>query len=217
MISSPDNHPGTRDASAERILDEALALGERTGWDAVHMYELAAACGLGLSQLAQHFAGKDALVERWFDRADAALLAAPGCPGWQKLSPRERLQRALWRWLEALAPHRRLTIAMLRYKLQPDHLHLQALGAMRVSRTVQWLREAAGVPTIGWRRELEEVALTAIYLASFAYWLVDDSPGADRSSRFIDRQLALAERLALCLGTSMGRPSARARRAGSDR
>jgi len=199
---SANESDGGPAATAERILDAALALAERIGWDALHLYQLADELQIGLADLGEHFDSKDALAERWFDRADRALLAAPEAPGWQACSVRERLHRAIFCWFDALAAHRRPTVAMLRYKLQPDHLHLQALGLTRVSRTVQWIREVAGLPSVGWRRELEEVALTAIYLASFAHWLADDSPGAERTGRFLDRQLRRAERVALSLGTN---------------
>ncbi len=177
----------------DEILDAALALGEQRGWDAVHLHEIAQALGLSLATLRQSFDDKDALAEAWFDRADAALLAAAEAPGWHRLSPRQRLHRAIRAWLEALAPHRRLTAAMLRYKLQPEHLHLQALGAVRVSRTVQWIREVAGLPSVGWRREVEEAALTAIYLATLARWLTDDTSASLRSERLLDGLLGRAE------------------------
>jgi ubiquinone biosynthesis protein COQ9 len=183
----------------QRILDTALDLGEQRGWDAVHLHEIAQALGIGIADIGRHYEQKDAIAEAWFDRADAALLRAPLVPGWTDLSPRERLQRAIFSWLDALAPHRRLTAEMLRYKFQPEHLHLQALGLMRVSRTVQWIREAAYLPSLGWRRELEEAALTAMYVSTFACWLNDDSPGAERTRAFLDRLLAGAERAALWL------------------
>jgi AcrR family transcriptional regulator len=183
-----------------KILDTALELGERRGWDAVHLHELAQALDITVADIQRHFEGKDAIAEAWFDRADVALLAAPQTPGWQELPVRERLQRAILAWLSALAPHRRLTAQMLRYKLQPEHIHLQALGLTRISRTVQWIREAALLAEVGWRRELQEAALTAIYLSTFAYWLNDDSPQSERTRALLERLLATAERAALRLG-----------------
>ncbi len=184
----------------ERIVDAALSLGEAHGWDAVHLHDVAAALGITLADIRQHFPTKDAIAEAWFDRADRRLLAASNAQEWAQLTVRERLHRAIFAWLEALAPHREQTAAMLRYKLQPDHLHLQALGLARVSRTVQWIREVAGIASTGWRREVEEVALTAIYLTTFATWLRDDSEGATRTHAWLDRALRLAERAALRLG-----------------
>jgi ubiquinone biosynthesis protein COQ9 len=178
------------------ILDAALALAEQRGWDAVHVHDVAQAMGVPLAEIARHYGDKDALVEVWFDRADAALLAMPDSPGWMELAPRQRLHQAICAWLAALAPHRRITGHMLRYKFQPEHLHLQAHGAVRISRTVQWIREVARLPAVGWRRELEEAVLTSIYLATFTRWLGDDSLGADRTRAFLDRLLSVAERTA---------------------
>ncbi|MFN3417684.1 MAG: hypothetical protein ACK4ZD_15390 [Caldimonas sp.] len=110
---------------------------------------------------------------------------------------RDRLERALWAWLQAQAPHRRLSAAMLRYKLQIDHLHLQVQGVLRVSRTVQWWREVARLPSVGLRREAEEVALTGLFLATYARWLRDDTPQAALTRDWLVRQLARAEALAL--------------------
>jgi ubiquinone biosynthesis protein COQ9 len=180
----------------EAILDTALALAGQRGWDAVHMHDIADAMGVPLAEIARHYGDKDELVEAWFDRADAALLALPESPGWMELTPRLRLQQAICAWLEALAPHRRISAHMLRYKFQPEHLHLQAQGAVRISRTVQWLREVARLPAVGWRREFEEAVLTSIYLATFARWLADDSAGAERTRAFLDRLLSGAERTA---------------------
>jgi hypothetical protein len=96
-------------------------------------------------------------------------------------------------WYQALAAHRIVTRDMLGYKLQPEHLHLQALGIVRISRTVQWIREVALVPAVGWRRELAEAVLTSIFLTAFAYWLFDDSMGARRTHELLDRLLRGAD------------------------
>ena len=188
--------PATADPLREAIVDTALELGEQLGWDAVHLHQIAQAQGMALADIAQRFAHKDAIAEAWFDRADQALLAVPSSPGWEQLDPLERLHAAVFAWLDALAPHRRLSGQMLRYKLQPEHLHLQALGAVRVSRTVQTLREVAGLKSAGWRREAEEAALTAMYLTTLLSWLRDDSAGASASRVFLRRWLGRADLVA---------------------
>jgi AcrR family transcriptional regulator len=196
MTDVSDSHAGDDGDLAQRIVDTAIELGERRGWDAVHLHEIARLLGIGLADIGRHYDQKDAIAEAWFDRADAALLMVSQAPGWIDLDPRERLHHAIFSWLDMLAPHRRLTAEMLRYKFHPEHLHLQALGLMRISRTVQWIREAACLPSTGLRRELEEVALTAIYVTTFAHWLGDESPGAARTHDFLGRLLAGAAFLA---------------------
>jgi len=181
---------------AEHILETALMLGERHGWDALHLHDVARQMGIGLAEIHRHYRQKDDLAEAWFDRADLALIRAGECAGWDSLTVRERLLKAILAWFEALAPHRGLSAEMLRYKLQPDHLHLQVGGLMRISRTVQWIRETARLPTVGWRRELEEVVLTGIFLSTVGCWLLDRSPDARRTRAWLEGRLAAAERVA---------------------
>lgn len=181
---------------AERILDAALGLARQRGWDALHLHEIAAALGIGVADLHRHFRQKDDLAEALFDRADLALLRAGDDAHAASLPVRERLEQVILAWLQALAPHRQLVAEMLRYKLQLDHLHLHALGVMRISRTVQAMREAARLPAAGLRREIEEVALTGIFVTTFACWLRDDSPDATAARRWLVRRLEWAERAA---------------------
>lgn len=194
------NQAERRGASpAQAILDVALDLAEATGWDNLHLHDIARESGITLAEIHHHYSDKDALAEAWFDRADEALVTLPQTLGWESFSVRKRLHRALFAWFDALAAHRRLTASMLRYKFQPEHLHLQLLGVTRISRTVQWIREAAHLDSTGLRRELEEVALTGIFLASFGCWLGDDSPNSKRTHAVLDRLLKNAERVALNL------------------
>jgi AcrR family transcriptional regulator len=183
------------------IVQTALGLAEEAGsWDAVHVHAVAREAGISLEELRRYFGDKDAIAEGYFDIADAALLAVCREPEWGELAIRERLYRAVMAWLDALAPHRGLALEMLLYKIHPEHLHLQARGIARISRTAQWIREVAMLPSVGWRRELEEAAITTMYLTTFSCWLTDKSAGAERTRRLLKRLLATAEQGALWLG-----------------
>lgn len=182
----------TDDDTARRIVDMALELGEQRGWRRLHLHEIAAALSLPLATLMQQFPDQDAIAEAWFDRADAALLACAERPDWAARTPRERLEASLLAWWAALAPHRQLSAQMLGYKLQPEHLHLQGRGLLRISRTVQTWREVARLRSNGWRREAEEALLSAIFVSSFARWLHSPPQG----QAWLAAQLRLAQRLA---------------------
>jgi ubiquinone biosynthesis protein COQ9 len=173
----------------DRILDTALEQAEAASWERLHLHAVAEALNITLDEIRQQFPQKDDLVEAWFDRADRAMLAADRGAGFQDRPLHERLARVISDWLAALAPHRRLTRQMLAYKLEPGHVHLQALGIMRISRTVQWFREAAGQDSTGLQRILDETVLTTIYLTAFARWLFDDSGNSVRSRTFLDATL----------------------------
>ncbi|MFC0710816.1 TetR/AcrR family transcriptional regulator [Azorhizophilus paspali] len=157
--------------SAAQILDTALQIAERSGWEHLRLFDVAATLDIGLDEIARHYRDKDALVEAWFDRADAALLARARNADLAAMTPAGRLEELLVAWFAALAPHRVLTGEMLCYKLEPGHIYLQAQGLMRISRTVQWWREAAGRSDAWLARIGEECALSTVYLCTFAHWL----------------------------------------------
>lgn len=179
----------------DRIIDTAIELAEHRSWEALRLHDVAAALDIHLDQVRLHFREKEDLTDGWFDRADSAILRAADTAEFQALTTRERLQQLIMAWLTALAPHRKVTREMIYGKLEPGHLHIQIPGLMRVSRTVQWIREAAHRDATFLRRALEETALTSIYLMTFFYWMRDDSSGSAATSRFLERWLTDAERL----------------------
>jgi ubiquinone biosynthesis protein COQ9 len=189
----------------EAIVDAALERAEQTSWEAVRLHHIAAALGASLNDVRAHFREKEEIVDAWFDRADAAMLERASRAGGDAASDGERIEAAMLAWLDALAPHRRVTRQMIWNKLEPGHLHYQLKGLLRVSRTVQWMREAAGRDaTFPWRA-FEEAALTGLYLMTFCYWMYDDSQGSVRTREFLHRRI---ERLGRIAG------GARTRRAG---
>lgn len=182
-------------AMRDRIVDAAIELAEHRSWEAVRLHDVAATLDISLDQVRLHFREKEDLADAWFDRADSAMLRAAVSAEFQALTARERLQHLIMTWLAALAPHRKVTREMIYGKLEPGHLHIQIPGLMRVSRTVQWIREAAHRDATFLRRALEETALTSIYLMTFFYWMRDDSPGSAATGRCLEGWLTDAERL----------------------
>lgn len=179
----------------DRIVDTAIALAEQSSWEGVRLHTVAAELDMTLDDIRQHFREKEELIDAWFDRADSAMLKAAETPDFPGLTPRQRLHRLIMIWLGTLADHRWVTRQMIHGRLEPGHLHIQIPSLLRISRTVQWLREAAFRDATYLRRALEETGLTTIYVLTFCRWLHDDSPDSISTSRFLDRNLALAERL----------------------
>ncbi len=102
-------------------------------------------------------------------------------------------------WLGALSGHRRVTREMIVNKFEPGHLHVQIPGLLRVSRTVQWMREAARRDATFVHRAVEEVVLTSIYLAVFTRWMADSSAGSADTSRLLTALLESAGGLSRAL------------------
>lgn len=182
--------------AARHIVNTALHLANQSSWEALRLHEVAQAAGISLDDIRHHFREKDALIDAWFDRADAAMLEDAAAPDFRHLAVRQRIERALLTWLGALQPYRRVTREMILSKCEPGHVHIQFPAVMRISRTVQWLREAAQVKDTFMQRALAETALTGIYLAVFVRWLNDDSADSARTRHLLERLLARAEFLA---------------------
>ena len=184
----------------QSIVDTALMLAENGGWESVRLHQVAEALDISLDEIRLHFREKEDLIDAWFDEADAAMLQACETEGFGQISTGEKLHLLIMTWLSTLQPQRHVTRQMIAGKLEPGHIHYQVQGLLRVSRTVQWLREAAGISsTLPWRA-LEETALTSIYLATFTRWMFDDSEGSQSTSRFLQQSLSAACRLYPCDG-----------------
>jgi AcrR family transcriptional regulator len=176
---------------ADRILDTALAIAGNASWEDLQLHEVATTLDIPLDRIREYYAQKDDLAEAWFDRADRALLSWQPEQTFYRLAEVTRLQQVIMHWFDALAPQRRITREMLCYKLEFGHIHLQALGVMRISRTVQWFREAARLQARSLQRIVEETAVTGIYLASFGRWLYDTSPDSRETRHFLEAALGL--------------------------
>lgn len=179
----------------DAILDAALALGEEQDWERVRLYRVAERLDISLTAVRQHVRQKEDLVDAWFDRADAAMLDAADSGLLCDPSTADRLEHLIFVWLEALSPHRRLTAQMIQQKMEPGHLHVQIPAILRISRTVQWLREAAHRDTRGIHRGLEETVLTTVFVSTFLYWLRDASHGHERTRARLRQALGMASRL----------------------
>ncbi|MDN5753518.1 MAG: TetR/AcrR family transcriptional regulator [Nitrosospira sp.] len=191
-------------ATKDQIVDTAVELGEQKSWEAVRLHDVAVALGITLDEVRAHFREKEDIVDAWFERADSAMLKAGQASDFSYLTPRQRLHRLIMIWLGAFYPYRKTTRQMIYGKLEPGHIHIQVPGLMRVSRTVQWMREAAGRDATYVRRALEESGLTTIYLATFFYWMKDNSAGSTRTSRFLEGCLSVAENLDRVVFTRRG-------------
>ena len=183
-----------RSSRAERIVDAALELAETVGWEAVRLRRVAERLGISAADIRAEFRDRDAIADAWLARADAAMLAPPPA-GFAALPARERLFFAIMRWLDALAGHRRVTAQMLTAKRYPGHLHHNVALLLWLSRTVQWLREAAMLDAGGRQRRVEEIGLSALFVATLSQWTRDDSPGQTATREALARRLQIADRV----------------------
>lgn len=170
---------------AKTILDTALQLADDRSWEALRLHDIASELNISLAQIQQYYRQKDDLVEAWYDCADTNMLKAAETAEFSAMDKATRLHRLIMAWLDTLATHKTVSRDMLLYKLEPAHIHLQVLGILRISRTVQWFLEAAQSKTTHLSRIFEEIGLTSIYLMTFCYWMRDKSDQQQASRDFL--------------------------------
>ncbi len=197
-----------RRSRAEQILEAALDEAEAAGWERLRLHAVAARLGLPMAEIRRHYRDLDAIADAWLARADAAMLTRRDAPGFMRLGVPDRLIALIESWLGALAGHRRVTRQIFAAKLYPGHPHHNLKFVTWTSRTVQWIRDAAGLDAGGRRRQVEEIGLSAIFLATLALWVRDASTGQERTRRFLARRLEHADRLMALVYPSRARPAA---------
>ncbi|MBD3896287.1 TetR/AcrR family transcriptional regulator [Halomonas sp. ML-15] len=182
------------DPLAERILRQALEMAEDEGWEAVELTRVAAALDVPANAVLDHYRDLDAVADAWFLRGWRAMLADKPA-GFTAWAARERIEHCLLAWFDALAAHRRVSVEMLRTKAHLPHLHTWVPMVFDLSRTIQWLREAAMLEArYGTRRaQLEEIGLTALFVATLRVWAHDETPGQQETRRYLDKRLRRAE------------------------
>jgi AcrR family transcriptional regulator len=174
---------------ADRIVDAAIALAEERGWENVRLYLIADRLGVGLDEIGRQFRDLDAIANAWFDRARRQLLRLPAAAVAGRPPP-ERLHVAMTTWFEALATHHAVTAQMLDAKLYPSHPHHWVPLVFDLSRLMHDFLDVARIASTGRRRQLAEVGLTAIFLATLRDWL----RRPERASERLRRRLAAADR-----------------------
>jgi ubiquinone biosynthesis protein COQ9 len=157
------------------VLEKAIILAQKSSWESFSLTELASLLNCSLSDIKQFYRSKDDLAEAIFNRADDAMLGLSSAEEYRNLTSDDKLLECIMVWFEFLAPYRPLVREILAYKLEPGHFHLQAHGITRISRTVQWFLEVSDRKSTGLKRIADEVAVTSAYLASFSFFLFDNS------------------------------------------
>lgn len=179
---------------AENVVDACLRLADEQGWGRVRLHDVADALDVSLAEVRACYPDLDAVADAWLGRADDAMLRAGERADIAGLPPADRLYELIVAWLAVLGPRRRVLRDVLRYKLTPAHVHLQAALVVATSRRVQWLREAARFDAVGMRRSVEESGLTALFVGTVLRWLSDDSEGFERTRATLRRRLDRADR-----------------------
>ena len=183
-----------------RVLKIAIKMAVKTKWYDLSLSDVAVRSGFTLNEVRSSFADTDAIANAWFDNALDTMLSQPP-KGFELLPVRERMEMLLLQWFDTLTPHREASISMLRSKLHLPHFQNWGPLIFSLSRHVQLWRDASGLRATGLQRRIEEIALTAVFLATLAVWCRDTSVGQEQTRKFLHRRLKQGDMFMTCYFT----------------
>ncbi len=170
-------------------VDATLKLAAERRWREIGLAEIAEEAGVPLAELHPRLGSKQALLDAFMRRIDAAVLAeeAPGA----EESARDRLFDVLMRRFDALQPHRLAIGNILDDQLRSPGESLCSLA--QLGRSMGWMLAAAGIPAEGLRGVLRVKGLSAIWLSCLRVFLRDDSADLSKTMAALDGALRRVE------------------------
>jgi AcrR family transcriptional regulator len=183
--------PGGTDR--ERIIAALMALLAEKRFEEIGFGDLAARADVSLAVLRGEFASKLAILAAHMKELDRKVLAG-GEDDMADEPPRERLFDVLMRRIEAMAPYREATRALLRSATCNPGLAF-ALNGLAV-RSQTWMLTAAGIDAAGTRGAIRAQGMAALFASVLRVWVDDDDEGLARTLAALDRALARGQRWA---------------------
>ena len=189
-MANTDTPSSIRPDLRDLVVDTALIMAEEKGsWSAVRLHDVADRLSVPTPKVLDEYRDLDAVADAWFLRGLKAMVGPKPAdfmdqPEWR------RVEICMLAWFDKLAEHRAVS-AQLEGKLHLSHPHHWVPMIFSLSRTIQWLREAAQLPAVyGSRRaQREEVGLTALFLGALMIWTRDKTASQERTRRFLRREL----------------------------
>ncbi len=192
--SAPAEKIGRSETMREHILDTAIRMFRKNGFDETTMREVASEVGVALGLAYHYFPSKEALVMAYYERVqrEHRIVAHERLP--QMRSLRDRLAMLLQTKLDILKDDRKLLGALFRYAGSPEH-PLSFLGNATAPLRADCMSlfaealEPERLPED--LRELLPLAIWALHVGVLLYFLYDSSPNLKRTRRLVDGSVGL--------------------------
>ncbi|MBV2355980.1 TetR family transcriptional regulator [Streptomyces sp. J2-1] len=181
------------------ILETAMRLFQERGYDKTTMRAIATEAGVSVGNAYYYFAGKEHLIQGFYDRIAAEHQAAVRDVLERETELEGRLAGVLTVWLDLARPYHEFAVQFFKNAADPDsplspfspeseHAREQAI---RVHRTVLAGAKVKVAP------ELRDVLPELMWLAQMGlvlYWIFDRTEGSERSYRLARRGARLTAR-----------------------
>lgn len=176
-------------------VDAALRLAAARGWEFVSMADIAEEAGITLADLARMFDGREDILAAYARRVDGDVLAGFSGGGG---SHRDDLFDILMERFDRLNNDRDAVTSIIgSFCADPKQM---VIALPHLGRSMNWMLEAVGIETTGWRGAARVFGLSVIYLMALRVWKDDASADMAKVMASLDRSLARTEQWAEMLG-----------------
>jgi ubiquinone biosynthesis protein COQ9 len=187
MTDLPEADRATRDA----VIDALLPLVPAMGWTPRAIAAALRAVDLPEEEATFLFPrGPVSAIEAWLDRADRDMAEAAG--DLSGLRVPDRIRTLIATRLRQAAPHREAVRQALAVQALPWNLPSALRTAARTANAIWY---AAGDASADFSWYTRRFSLSAVYGATLAFWLRDESEDIGPTLDFLDRRLAGVARI----------------------
>ncbi|MGB0101068.1 MAG: TetR family transcriptional regulator [Nocardioides sp.] len=185
----------------QRIVDTALRLFRRDGYDRTTMRAIAAEAGVSVGNAYYYFGSKEHLVQAFYDGLQVEHAEASEAALARESGFADRLAAVLSAWLDVAAPHHEFATQFFRNAADPTSplspFSPESAPAREASIAIFETLVAGSdlklAPAL--RRELPGL-LWLVQMAVVLFWVYDTSEGQARSRLLVDRLVPIVDRLA---------------------
>jgi AcrR family transcriptional regulator len=192
-VQSPEK-PSRSDTTREHILDTAIWMFRKDGFDETTMREVASEAEVALGLAYHYFPSKEALVMAYYERVQREHRIVAQEKLTQIPTLRDRLSMLLQTKLDILKDDRKLLGALFRYTGHPDH-PLSFLGKATAplrADCMDLFGEALKPERLPEDlRELLPIAMWGLHMGVLLYFLYDSSPNLKRTRKLVDGSVVL--------------------------
>lgn len=188
------------DKTREVIVETALRLFRERGYEATTMRAIAAEAGVSVGNAYYYFASKEALVQAYYDRAQAEHEAA--CEELLATEPSFalRLGGVLREWVRVSEPYHEFAVKFFKHAAEPSNplSPFSAESSPARDSAIEIYRRvvegSADRMDTELRAELPEL-LWLLSMGVVMFWVHDTSEGCRRTYRFIELSVPMVDRL----------------------
>lgn len=171
----------------EAVLARALDRAAFEGWTRPMLDAAGAEAGVDRAVIAAAFPdGVSDLLAFWSEKADAAMCEAMTGPNFGAMRIRDKVAFAVTTRLDYLRPHKEAARRAAATLTLPIY---GGLGARLAWKTADLIWRGLDDKSTDFNYYTKRISLSAVWAATFARWLADDTPDEARTQRFLSARI----------------------------